>query len=303
MLYHVSCAISTTCYFIPERAFIPGAGLRRSDDRTARPIGGCDVVTTQISGAWNLRDVADTAGIRPGRLFRSSELSALDGMGRAGLSGLGVTDVADLRSMHEVKRHGVCAVPTAVTLHQLPFDSEEIAPHEHAFERMLTEKPEDDDPVIAARRFMVDEYERFSSLPGMRTAVGRVLAMIGEQRSVLVNCFAGKDRTGVLVAVVLESVGVDQQAVNTDFLASNESSPLLRDRILRGIADRVDTAAPELVEYVRTRLTEQVLDVRPEYLAAARAKIDNQYGSLPEFLVAAGVDEEMLGRARAALCF
>lgn len=215
---------------------------------------------------------------------------------------MGVTDVADLRSIHEVERHGTCAVPSVTALHQLPFDSEQVAPHEHAFERMLTEKPDDEDPLTLARRFMIEEYERFSALPGMCTAFGRVMTMIGDGRSVLVNCFAGKDRTGVLIAVVLEAVGVDRDAIDADFLASNEATPLLRGRILRGITDRPDTAAPELLDYVRTRLTDQVLDVRPEYLAAARATIDDRYGSLPGLLAAAGIDDDALDRARAALC-
>jgi protein-tyrosine phosphatase len=52
----------------------------------------------RLSGAWNFRDVAQTTEILPGRLFRSSELSKLDNLGRAALTALSVTDVADLRS-------------------------------------------------------------------------------------------------------------------------------------------------------------------------------------------------------------
>jgi len=52
----------------------------------------------KLSGVWNFRDVAQTAGIAPGRLFRSSELNKLDDAGRGMLTEIGVTDVADLRS-------------------------------------------------------------------------------------------------------------------------------------------------------------------------------------------------------------
>ncbi|GAB5007365.1 hypothetical protein JHV666_48730 [Mycobacterium avium subsp. hominissuis] len=39
----------------------------------------------ELSGAWNFRDLADeTPGLRPGRLFRSGELSRLDDEGRGG---------------------------------------------------------------------------------------------------------------------------------------------------------------------------------------------------------------------------
>src|ERR1700742_883861 len=66
----------------------------------------------ELSGAWNFRDVADgAAGLRPGRLFRSGELSRLDDDGRATLLQLGITDVADLRATREVTRRGPGLVP------------------------------------------------------------------------------------------------------------------------------------------------------------------------------------------------
>lgn len=258
-------------------------------------------MTADVSGAWNCRDVALATGIRPGRFFRSSELSALDAAGRAALGRLGVTDVADLRSVTEVERHGGSAVPEGVVVHRLAFDGEHAAPHEQAFERMLTDKPDDEEPVAAARRFMIEEYERFSALPGTRAAVGQVIRMIGDTRSVLVSCFAGKDRTGLAVAVVLEAVGVDDDLIKADFLASNDSVPMLRERILRSVEERSDSVTPEILDYVRTRLPDQVLGVREEYLEAARKTIDDRYGSLRGFLDAAGVDDGAVRRARAAL--
>ncbi len=256
---------------------------------------------TNVSGAWNCRDVAHATGIRPGRFFRSSELSGLDADGCVALGRLGVTDVADLRSVTEVERHGGSVVPDGVVVHRLAFDGDQVAPHEQAFERMLTDKPDDEDPLIAARRFMIEEYERFSALPGTRTAVGQVMRMIGEARSVLVSCFAGKDRTGLAVAIVLEAVGVDQDLIKADFLASNDSAPALRERILQGIETRSDVTSPELLDYVRSRLPDQVLGVREEYLDAARKTIDDQYGSLRQFLDAADVDDDAVVRARAEL--
>lgn len=254
-----------------------------------------------VSGAWNCRDVTHATGIRPGRFFRSSELSGLDPNGRAALGRLGVTDVADLRSITEVERHGGSAVPDGVVVHRLAFDGEHAAPHEHAFERMLTDKPDDEEPLAAARRFMIEEYERFSALPGTRTAVGQVIRMIGDGRSVLVSCFAGKDRTGLAVAAVLEAVGLDDDLIRADFLASNESVADLRERIVRTIGERSEIATPELLDYVRSRLDDRVLGVREEYLDAARKTIDGQYGSLRGFLEAAGVDDDAVRRARTAL--
>lgn len=279
-------------------------GDRRDTELAVAAIGGAERrggMITGLSGAWNSRDVAQVAGIRGGRLLRSSELSGLDADGCAALGRLGVTDVADLRSVGEVERHGASVVPDGVVVHRLAFDGDRVAPHEQAFERMLVDKPDDEDPVEAARRFMIEEYERFSALPGTRAALGRVIRMIGDGRSVLVSCFAGKDRTGLAVAVVLEAVGVERDLITADFLASNESVAALREHILHGVQTRTQTVTPELLDYVRTRLPDQVLGVCEEYLDAARKTIDDQYGSLREFLGAAGVDDEALRRARAAL--
>ena len=75
----------------------------------------------RLSGAWNFRDVAETTGLAPGQLFRSSELSNLDDTGRLRLAELGVGDVADLRSHAELQRRGGGAVPDGVAVHHLPF--------------------------------------------------------------------------------------------------------------------------------------------------------------------------------------
>ena len=74
----------------------------------------------ELSGAWNFRDVADgTPALRAGRLFRSGELSRLDDDGRATLSGLGITDVADLRANQEVARRGPGLVPDGIEIEML----------------------------------------------------------------------------------------------------------------------------------------------------------------------------------------
>src|SRR5260370_7564177 len=89
----------------------------------------------KLNGAWNFREVADATGLRPGRFFRSSELSTLREDGRDELRRLGITDVADLRSPREVERRGRGQVPDNVAIHLLPFphlpqDTAAQAPHQ-----------------------------------------------------------------------------------------------------------------------------------------------------------------------------
>lgn len=256
-----------------------------------------------LSGAWNFRDVSDQTGIRPGLFFRSSELSGLDETGRAALRRLGITDVADLRSAREVQRHGTGALPDGVVVHHLHFhevsavDGE--APHESAFQKMMTEKPDDEDVTVAATRFMVEEYQRFPTLPGAQRAVRQVVSLLIAERSIIAHCFAGKDRTGFTVATVLDAVGVHRDAVLADFLRSNEAVPRLREQILNSVRERTET--DEEVTFVEARLTDAVLGVREEYLEASRRSIEQNYGSLTGYLEAAGVSPEELAKLRAAL--
>jgi protein-tyrosine phosphatase len=265
-----------------------------------------------LSGAWNFRDVAEQTGIRPGRFYRSSELSRLDDDGREAMRQLGITDVADLRSLREVERRGSGLVPDGVEVHLLPFHELSNqspkgaeAPHEYAFERMMTEAPDDESgegTAIAAGRFMTEEYRRFPMLAGAHLAVRQVISMLADERPVITHCFAGKDRTGFTVAVVLEAAGVPRDAILADFLRSNEAVPQLRDRILESIRNRAgENTTDEIITFAEARLTEEVLGVREDYMSAAHQTIDEKYGSLPNYLDALGVTSAHVSRLRASL--
>ena len=260
-----------------------------------------------LKGAWNFRDVADAAGVRPGRFFRSSELSALEDAGRDALRRLGVLDVADLRSPREVERRGPGRVHDDVAIHLLPFpdlaeDGDGEAPHEHSFTRMLTEEPGDEPPEEAALRYMTEEYRRFPTLGGARTAVRHVISLLASGRPVITHCFAGKDRTGFTVAVVLESLGVDRDAIIADYLRSNHAVAQLREQILTMVHERAGSElTPEAVLFAEARLSDEVLGVREEYLFAARESIDANYGSLDAYLREAGVSPEDIDALRSAL--
>ncbi len=257
----------------------------------------------ELSGAWNFRDVAEQTGVQPGRFFRSSELSRLDDSGRDVFRRLGITDVADLRSAREVERHGTGAMPTGVQVHHLHFhelsavDGE--APHESAFQKMMTEKPDDEDIAVAARRFMTEEYQRFPTLGGAQRAVRQVISLLASGRPVITHCFAGKDRTGFTVATVLDAIGVDPDAVLADFLRSNDAVPQLRDAILESVRERTET--DEEVTFAEARLTDAVLGVQQEYLDAARRSIEANFGGLKSYLEAAGVTDEDVAKLRAML--
>lgn len=258
----------------------------------------------QLSGAWNFRDVAESTGIRPGLLFRSSEISRLDEAGRDVIRRLGIADVADLRSPVEVERRGPGAVPDDVTVHLLPFPDLSHkptgAPHETAWEQMMTDASANDDVVAAGERWMTDEYVRFARYGGARRAVHRIVTLLGEGKPVLVHCFAGKDRTGFSIALALEVIGVPRDAILADFLRSNEAVGRLRDRILESVRKR-EGMTPEVVAFAESRLPDEVLGVKEQYLATARRIIDEEHGGLAGYLQTAEITAEDIARLRTAL--
>jgi protein-tyrosine phosphatase len=268
----------------------------------------------ELSGAWNFRDVADGASaLRPGRLFRSGELSRLDDDGRATLRQLGITDVADLRARREVTRRGPGLVPDGVEIHLLPFpdlgaeesDTDGQAPHEAAFQRLLTGEGADEPERSvneAATAYMIDEYREFPTRNGAQQALHRVVTLLAAGRPVLTHCFAGKDRTGFVVATVLETIGIDRDTIVADFLRSNDAAPQLRARISEMISQRQDTElTPEVVTFSEARLSDGVLGVREEYLAAAHQTIEEEFGSLDAYLRASGISESDVERLHGAL--
>lgn len=263
----------------------------------------------ELSGAWNFRDVADGAdGLRPGRLFRSGELSRLDDEGRDTLRRLGITDVADLRAAREVARRGPGLVPDGVDIHLLPFPdlgdeepTDDDAPHETAFRRLFEGNPDQSDEEVnaAAVRHMIDEYRQFPTRNGAQRAVRQVFSLLAAGRPVLTHCFAGKDRTGFVIATVLETIGIDREVIIADYLRSNAAVPQLRDHIYEMIQHRSDVElTPEVVTFTKARLADGVLGVRPEYLAAARETIDAQFGSLDAYLRDAGVTQADIDHLR-----
>ena len=250
-----------------------------------------------------------SGAVRPGRLYRAGELTQLDDAGSSSCARCGITDVADLRSAGEVERHGSDLVPDGVVVHLLPFvdvvaamDGE--SPHEHAFERLMTEKP-DDESVLedAAKRYMTEEYIRFAKAPGARRAVHRTVTLLGGGASVLTHCFAGKDRTGFSVAVVLDAVGYRPRHRDGRLPGQQRAVPQLREQILVMMRRRFDGEIPdEAAEYAEARLSDDVLGVH-ERVPRQRVqdRRQEQYGSVAGYLRAAGVTDEEIAALRTAL--
>jgi protein-tyrosine phosphatase len=62
--------------------------------------------------------------------------------------------------------------------------------------------------------------------------VESIRAIADAEGAALVHCAAGKDRTGVVVALALEAAGVDREQIVADYLASRERIEAIMDRLV-----------------------------------------------------------------------
>jgi hypothetical protein len=107
----------------------------------------------------------------------------------------------------------------------------------------------------------------------------------------LVHCAAGKDRTGVVVAVALSAIGVRRQAVIADYAATGERiGPLLAR--LRSSPTYEDDISSEPDESQRPR---------PETMAAFLEQVDSRYGGAARWLAGHGFVHDDLQLLRAKL--
>jgi protein-tyrosine phosphatase len=106
-----------------------------------------------------------------------------------------------------------------------------------------------------------------------------------------VHCAAGKDRTGVVVAVLLEAVGVPRAEVVADYALTNERIEQIYDRLLGTDTYGVDVARIGLDAHRVDAFTMQaVLDV-----------VDERWGGAAAYLQKAGLEDGWLESLRARL--
>ena len=109
----------------------------------------------------------------------------------------------------------------------------------------------------------------------------------------LVHCAVGKDRTGILCALLLSALQVPQEAIMTDFLRSSKAPSLVAMK-----NTVVAWARKEYGREVSEETVQALLDVEPTYLQAALSRIEREYGSVAGYLAAGGVSHEVLERLR-----
>ncbi|MFE2771695.1 tyrosine-protein phosphatase [Microbacterium resistens] len=227
-----------------------------------------------VPGAANVRDVggipAGASRIRQGMLLRSGHLSGLTAQGRAILRDR-VRRVVDLRDDDEVRYQPSALVEVPVT--RIPLFHGSVA----------SLFVEDVSLPMMYRRLVDDAAARM-------VEVARLLA---DGEPTLVHCTAGKDRTGVSVALALSAVGADREAVIADYALTETLMP---PEHVRMVAERLRAHHPD-ARHALALATASPAPVMRDLLV----HVDERYGSAADYLLAAGLTRREFDALGAAL--
>jgi len=236
-----------------------------------------------LDGAVNARAVV------PGVLLRADNLQSLSALDvRRLIEGEELEVVLDLRTDVEVELEGPGPLTTESRVciqHRSLYpdsggntdiDAAAVKPWGHPEEHTLP----DEAPIV--RAYMSYLSRRPDSI------VGAVRAIARAHGAVLVHCAAGKDRTGVVVALALDAAGVQRDMIVADYLATGQRIDAILARLVSSPTYRAELAGHDAQRHTPVPGTiERVLEL-----------IDERFGGSLAWLSAHGLDDADAQRLR-----
>ncbi|MEM7112945.1 MAG: tyrosine-protein phosphatase [Chloroflexota bacterium] len=198
---------------------------------------------------------------------RSDNLARLSAMGQQSLRDYGVTTIIDLRDAYELDIDPPPFAPTSgqdgyPTYHHLPLMN---ADDEVGIKRVYELKGG------TLYCWMIDRFG-----PNI-AAILKTMAQAARQApngTILIHCHAGRDRTGIIMGLLLALVGVAPKTIAQDYAISNT--------------------------YIQPTF-EKPLTEQPEIMLEMLAHLDSQYGGVANYLLQAGMTEQELDQLRSHL--
>lgn len=233
---------------------------------------------------YNLRELGgiptqDGGQIGWRALLRADTLSRLTPEGEAALLAYGVGTIIDLRSEDEriaspyPLMHRNSGPPIYLNL---PMLDEEDGAWQAAMKRDVTHQE--------FYRLMLDRFQR---------QIGTIVSAVANAApgSVLLHCYAGKDRTGIAIALLLALAGVPTDEIAVDYGLSQEALHPYLQTLLAEVPD--DPAAQKRLKWAYAS--------DPETMVNLLSYLDARYGGVEAYLLAAGVTQQEVERIRRRL--
>lgn len=250
----------------------------------------------ELDGVCNLRDLgglaaAGGAQIRPKTLLRSDNLSDLPvDSARVLARDYRLSDVVDLRTEMEIREsgQGPLAQGSQVRFHDFSLYPRE-SPGQTTPPWLEDKNLHTESTAVPRAQALAIHYMRY--LTGRPDSVVAALRVIARAPgAALINCAAGKDRTGTVTAVALSAVGVDREDVIADYESSNS-------RVLQIIGRLGSRVAGAGGVHDKDDMTVDGQSTPPEAMAGLLDLLDDRYGCVAGYLEAAGwtdADQESL---------
>jgi protein-tyrosine phosphatase len=244
--------------------------------------------TLTWDGCVNVRDLGgipteDGGTTRTGAVIRSDNVGGLSGDGWRSLADHGVVRIVDLRWPEERAEDPPRDADVEVVHVSV------LGPSLYAGLDYLRELDAHVDAVDDIADHYAWSYVDF--LERNRPRFGEALAAVADADGpVVIHCMGGKDRTGLVAALLLRVAGVSADEIGRDY---SLSGPNLADRTEAWLAE----APNELERTRREKLS------RTPAVAMARVieDIEGRYGSAAGYLEAAGLRPDQVDRLRALL--
>lgn len=236
-----------------------------------------------MDGPQNLRDLGgflnkDGKAVVWNRLYRCDGLSALSRRDTVVFRKLNIRTIVDLRSRSE-QQAMPDQVPEGVAYWSCPMMREEI----------------DLSPQDAGRAFAMSlKTSYLATIRGNAEKVGDAVRTVMEgleNGAVVFHCTAGKDRTGVLAAILLLTLGVSDQDIAADYQVSYTYNAGGINRMLR--------SSPQLQAYLDQAGEDSMLHSNPKNIQAVLEVLNRE--NIGSWLESAGVEAALQQRFREAM--
>lgn len=254
----------------------------------------------KLAAAPNARDIGGTLAlngkIKSGQVFRADALNRLTDGDRQTLVSAGITKIIDFRSPTE-RAANPDALPASIPAESLPV----YDPNNDFY--LFFAKAVQGGPTVQqemlgdgkAAQYMRDYYKWMVTDPTARNQFATALKDIASANgAVMYHCTAGKDRTGLMTAILMHILGTPENNIYDNFLASN-------DRLAASNKATLDALVAQGLVTDRS-LFEPVLGVQRDYLASAIIQAVSSFGSLDRFVSEGlGIDDATTGALRTKL--
>ncbi|KIJ69780.1 hypothetical protein HYDPIDRAFT_142362 [Hydnomerulius pinastri MD-312] len=231
----------------------------------------------QISGVCNVRDLGSyptaTPNVitKPGYAYRGAEVSNITEEGSQQMKALGITTIFDLRSDPEMQKYStpIPHIEGVLILRTPVFATEDYSPESMAKRFELY--------ASGTTEAFMKLYSQILDHGGK--AFGTILRHVRDRPNsvFLFHCTAGKDRTGIIAAILFKLAGVDDHLICQDYSLTRIGREPDREKVLRRLLNEPLFAA-------NTELALRMLTSRYETMQATLGLLSDKYGGVEAYV-------------------